>query len=316
VVLAVPRTPTADSQPVRLAGSLADRCCSCPLPGTLSLVRACPNCASNDLDLIQRLGGPAMVLRCVNCGHQWQHGEPPKAAEPGQTQEQRLRAKFPTAEDVSAERLAALEALAREDRHRHWAEEQGEFRHRFQTLFSPEGLPRLTPRDFYDFYRSERIANVGPASLVADRYVKEWGLEEYGERAIQAVEYLLLDGRRTLEQKLTDLIASRRPPAVPGIKEAILTKVLVVAMPDRMFPLLVYDSPGGSGKRQVARGVFDLDMPERDRTAWTIGRLIIWSNDLFLDVGRRLGFPDAHSAGDFVWWVWNQQRAGKDPLDG
>src|SRR4030067_866000 len=60
----------------------------------------CPQCSSLDLDPVQRLGGSAMILKCLQCGHQWQRGTPPEPAVPGQTVDQRLRAKFPSSGDI------------------------------------------------------------------------------------------------------------------------------------------------------------------------------------------------------------------------
>ncbi|SRR6266540_2841572 len=225
-----------------------------------------------------------------------------------------LRGYFPSVDDIGASRWAALERLKAEGRQKRWSEGDRDVAQRYHGFFSAEGFGAFSPQDFLEFYRTSALASIGNASLVADSYVKEMGIEEYGRRAKEAIEYLLFETEPSLEQRLTNLIDGNTPPAVPGVKEAILTKVLVAAWPDRFFPALVYDSPGGSGKRQVGEGVFDLRLPPRDRVAWTIGRLAVWSNDLFLEIGRRLGFPNAPSAGDFIWSIWNEQRAGRDPL--
>jgi hypothetical protein len=37
----------------------------------------CPNCGSDDLELIDRLQGEARRLRCSACGHEWVRGAPP-----------------------------------------------------------------------------------------------------------------------------------------------------------------------------------------------------------------------------------------------
>jgi hypothetical protein len=167
--------------------------------------------------------------------------------------------------------------------------------------------------DFKRFFVSDELANVGSARFAAQATLKELGPEEFLEKVREALEYLLFDDRRPLEKRMTDLVDGRSSPAVKGVREAILTKVMAAAMPDRIFPALVYDSEDGSGKRQVADALFGLALPPRDRTNWTIGRLAIWSNDLFVDVIHELGFQDLPSAADFVWGLWGRYRNG-EPL--
>lgn len=274
-------------------------------------VVTCPTCGSDDLDLVERLAGDARILRCLQCGHQWQRGEVPQPAVPGLTTEQRLRARFPTVEDISSKRLKAFRELTTNPGRPRWSEYQGEFRDRYRELFSQDGLAQMTVDDFVDFYVSDAIANVGPAQFAANATLKELGPGAFLESVRAALEYLLYDERGPLEQRLTDLIDGHRSPALKGIREAILTKVLATAWPDRIFPLLVYDSEEGSGKRQIAAAILGLNLPPRDRTDWTIGRLAIWSNDLFADVAN-LGFTDLPSAADFVWWLWTRHREGQD----
>jgi hypothetical protein len=64
-------------------------------------VVTCPKWGSDDLDLVERFAGDARILRCLQCGHQWQRGEVPKPTVPGQKTEKRLRARFPSVEDIS-----------------------------------------------------------------------------------------------------------------------------------------------------------------------------------------------------------------------
>jgi hypothetical protein len=273
----------------------------------------CPSCGGEDLELVERLGGSARIIRCIRCGHQWQRGEMPKPADPGQTKDQRLRARFPTIEDVSSERLEALRALIDVPGQPRWSVHQGDFRGHYRELFSnKDGLSRMTVEDFKRFFVSDELANVGPARFAAETTLKEFGPDEFLEKVQAALEYLLFDERRSLEQRLTDLVDGHRSPAVKGVREAILTKVLAAAWPERIFPALVYDSVDGSGKRQVADALLGLTLPPKDQSNWTIGRLAIWSNDLFVDVARNLGFQDLLTAADFIWWMWHRHREGED----
>jgi Zn ribbon nucleic-acid-binding protein len=274
----------------------------------------CPNCGSDDdLELVERLGGDARIIRCTRCGHQWQRGEVPKAADPGKTKDQRLRARFPTIDDVSSKRLEALRNLIADPGRPAWSEHQVEFRDRYRVLFSArDRLSRMTVQDFERFFVSDELANVGPARFAAETTLKELGPEEFIDKVRAALEYLLFEERRPLEQRLTDLVDGHASPALKGVREAILTKVLAAAWPEQIFPALVYDSEDGSGKRQVADALLGLSLPPRDRSDWTIGRLAIWSNDLFVDVAHALGFQDLHSAADFVWWLWKRHQEGDE----
>ena len=177
-------------------------------------------------------------------------------------------------------------------------------------------LPGFTPADFHEFYRSDRIANIGNASLAADAYVKKWGAPgvlptvDRGRRVPPA-------GRATLPGAEADRPDRRQEGARgPGHQRSHPDQGSRGRLARPYVPRPRIRLPRRFRQAAGCEGFFDIDLPERDRTAWTIVRLIIWSNDLFIDIGRRMGFPDAASAGDFVWWTWNQQRAGKDPLAG
>ncbi len=170
----------------------------------------------------------------------------------------------------------------------------------------------MTVEDFKRFLVSDELAHVGPARFAAETTLKDFGPGEFLDKVRAALEYLLFDEQRSLEQRLTDLVDGERSPAVKGVREAILTKVLAAAWPERIFPALVYDSEDGSGRRQVADVLLGLTLPPKDRSNWTIGRLAICSNNLFVDVARNLGFQDLPTAADFIWWLWKRHREGED----
>lgn len=114
-------------------------------------------------------------------------------------------------------------------------------------------------------------AMIDPIEAMIDRI----GPDAFLEQVRSALAYLLFEEHRSLEQRLTDLIDGQASPAVKGVREAILTKVLAAAWPDRIFPALVYDSEEGAGKRQLAHALLGLSLPARDGSDWTIGRLAI-----------------------------------------
>jgi hypothetical protein len=266
----------------------------------------CPRCRGDDLELVGKLQGTARIVRCVRCGHEWQRGELPPQTEPGQTREQRLRARFPTAADVPADRLGALDRIASSFERTVPAEEE-EFVAQYQDVFSRNRLRDMTAEDFQRFYRSTHIASAGYAAWGLDRNFLERDPQEYTRQIREAIHYLLYSPKGSLESRLTDLIDERGRLGVRGVKETVLTKVLAVVYPDRIFSLATYDSPSG-GKRQIARKVLDLELPARDSVDWTIGKLIIWSSDLFAEIGRRW-FEDLRVASRFFWCLWRMDDA-------
>ena len=67
--------------------------------------------------------------------------------------------------------------------------------------------------------------------------------------------------------------------------------------PDRFLAIVTYDQ-----KAEMARAVYGLELPPQDRVAWTIGRLVVWSNDLLNELTGE-GFADRPHAGAFLWWA-------------
>ena len=74
--------------------------------------------------------------------------------------------------------------------------------------------------------------------------------------------------------------------------------MLCVVEPERFLPVLKYSAPT-DGKKEIAKLVFDLDLPPAEKVAWTIGRLVVWSNDLLRSlVGNDI--PDLQHATQFL----------------
>ena len=74
--------------------------------------------------------------------------------------------------------------------------------------------------------------------------------------------------------------------------------MLCVVEPERFLPVLKYSAPT-DGKKEIAKLVFDLDLPPAEKVAWTIGRLVVWSNDLLRSlVGNDI--PDLQQATQFL----------------
>lgn len=221
------------------------------------------------------------------------------------------RARFTTTADmVAPERLRLLEALRREflTDVPHPDEEAGRYRDVYRQAFEADALPYTTPIALKDFANSKVVARPGNMS----RFNDEWralGNVRAAEAFRGVVEHLLRgEDPPAPEDRLTELITSDEPPAMPGFREAMLTRVLCIAEPERFLPILIYTSPAG-GKREIARQVFGIELPAPETTSQTIGRLAYWSNDLLVElIGHR--FVNLDHARQFLWWVKDHPDLG------
>jgi hypothetical protein len=262
-------------------------------------MQTCPICSSDDLDGNRQTDGTILV-RCGACQHTWTRGEPRRAPVRVDTLEA-ARKRFPSAGDVTPARLERVEAMKREflARRPQPDPEVAPYWERYQQVFSAEGLRSCRPQDLKDFANTPTGARPGNMSVFND----EWnalGTEAAAARTRDAIEYLLRGpADRPLEERLTDLIDERDGRGMKGFKESLLTKVLCVMQPDRFVPILTYSTEAG-GKREIAKWFYDLALPDQNRVQWTIGRLIIWSNDLLLSlVGD--GFSHTQLIAQFFW---------------
>lgn len=225
---------------------------------------------------------------------------PARSAEDVETARRRFTA---TAADVPPERWRAIDALRREflADFPHPDEEAGRYRDVYRQAFEADALPYTTPNALRDFANSKVVARPGNMS----RFNDEWralGSQRAAEAFRGVIEHLLRgEDPPAPEDRLTELITSDTPPAMPGFREAMLTRVLCIVEPERFLPILIYTSPAG-GKREIARQVFGLELPAPETSSQTIGRLAYWSNDLLVElIGNR--FVDLDHARQFLWWV-------------
>lgn len=173
---------------------------------------------------------------------------------------------------------------------RHWA--------KFRWVFSADGLDKAVISDLKLFADDPTGASIGDPT----EFDKAWVLlgEFEGARRVRAMTNRLLRGPGALEDRLSDLINGDFAMSMPAWTEALLTKTLAVVEPDRFLPIVTYDD-----KRAIASTVYGLDLPEVDMTAWTIGRLAVWSNDLLVELTGD-GFVDLQHAAAFLRWARNQ----------
>jgi hypothetical protein len=189
--------------------------------------------------------------------------------------------------------------------------EIAEYRARYQEVFSREGLATATPEDLYEFVNSDTVANPGNMSGF-NRAWKTQGPDKAATQVRASIEYLLYGPESLrLEDRLTQLIEGKKGLGLPSFnKEPLLTKVLCLAQPERFLPVLKY-SAATDGKKEIVKLVFDLDLPAAEKVAWTIGRLVVWSNDLLRSlVGNDV--PDLQHATQFLAWAKTRPALSRD----
>jgi hypothetical protein len=156
-------------------------------------------------------------------------------------------------------------------------------RARFEPIFRPGNLPKLTAEDFRSFlvFRNNQhwvgLHRMGPG-ICSDM------------KRLRAALAVLLDESRPIQQRLDDLMPGGSA-GVPGMGRAILTAVLLVMFPERYG---VLNSRSKATMQEL--GLW----PEFERSA-SFGRRYARVNDVLLDVTRELG-TDLWTL-DGLWWA-------------
>ena len=268
----------------------------------------CPACGTDDyVSLVEVLPDSRRKLRCSPCGEEWTRGTAAFQA-PAPPTLAAIKARFPKPGDVEPIRLARAQELKREFLIAVPVPDPAVavYWDYYQRVFSADGLPSAAPQDLKDFANSNIGANPGNMSVFNEAW-NEMGSEDGAIRVRKVLEYLLrgLDSVE-LEERLTALIHDTKSFGMKGFKEALLTKVLCIVYPDRYLTILKYT--GEAGKREIARSIWGLELPDPERVTWTTGRLIIWSNDLLLAlIGD--GFQTQQHAAQFLWWAKDQGKS-------
>lgn len=274
----------------------------------------CPLCVrEDDVFLIRTLPDGRKEAECKDCDFTFVYGSPTPEDKPAARKSTPRKApakpkakvvaarpieyvvrQFPTAADVAPADLERAEALKVEFLTTpyepdalvasHWA--------KFRWVFSADGLEKVAIHDLKQFADDP----IGVSTGDPTEFDKAWVLlgELEGARRVRAVTNHLLRGSGALEDRLTDLINGTVIVAMPGWGEAVLTKTLTVAEPDRFLPLVTY-----AQKRAIASSLYGLELPNPDETSWTIGRLGVWSNDLLLELAGD-DFVDLRHAAKFL----------------
>lgn len=269
----------------------------------------CPLCSDDeDIEVVRSLEGGGRVVR-HRCGYEWEHVAPaaPKRERASRSLSfDELAARFPKAEDVEPGRLEHVARL--KERYlavrpdfdprvaAYWAE--------YREIFSPDGLRACDPRRLKDFANSEVGAHPGNQATFNSAW-NAMGDAAAGGATRETIAYLLYGPDDTpLGDRLHRLLAGTEPFAMTGFKEALLTRVLCVVEPERFLTILKYTTEAG-GKREIARKVYGLELPAPESVNWTLGRLILWSNDLLRSLAGE-GFANQQHAAAFLWWAKDQ----------
>jgi hypothetical protein len=268
---------------------------------------SCPKCAESE-----RLDGKPLAdgrrqIDCHNCGNQWIRGEAKVVSKPVNTFEE-AKKRFPGPENVDPVRMLRVDGLKESflKVHPKPQPEVAQYWARYQQVFSREGLKVCAPSDLKDFANTDTGA--GPGNMSGFNIAwKTMGAEAAASQTRKAIDYLLYGPAEVhLEDRLTNLIHGYKGLGMTGFKEALLTKVLCIMKPERFVPILTYSSDKG-GKKEIAKLVYGLELPEEAKVTWTIGRLIFWSNDVLLHLAGD-GFASKQHMSQFLWSAKDEQQ--------
>jgi hypothetical protein len=273
---------------------------------------ACPTCNSEDINGTPQADS-RLLIHCNDCGHEWLRGEARR--DPGRPAVQTfesLHSSFPTPSAVRPDVRERVELLRADFllTRREPDPDVEKFRARYQELFSREGLATAPAEELYEFANSDTVASAGNMSGF-NRAWKTQGEERAAQKVRESIEFLLYGPESLrLEDRLTQLVDGKKLGLPSFNKEPLLTKVLCIVEPERFLPVLRYSAPT-DGKKEIAKLVFDLDLPPAEKVAWTIGRLAVWSNDLLRSlVGNDI--PDLQHATQFLAWAKTRPALSRD----
>ncbi len=187
---------------------------------------------------------------------------------------------------------------------KHHLEMQGEF----AGLLSEESL--VSPEDFdLDLFRKLIADNYGHPGNQANlnRYLKETG-EPGVAQLTRAISYVLYGDGDEAERldAVTDVDSELR---VFGLGEAVLTKCLAIAFPERWLPLFMYGSSEGKGKKDILEL---LEARLGDDRSMSMGEKAVRSNDALRERTEPLAPEEPWVQASFLWWL---RTYGSDPVN-
>ncbi|WP_291081554.1 hypothetical protein [Dietzia sp. UBA5065] len=236
----------------------------------------CPMCHSGDsLAPISVDGGADEAYFCEECSN-LVHTRAPVVTAPRRIPRPAatVRGELPGPSDADAGRVAEVEAVKIQflARPRDSGSKVAGYLEGYQQVFSSVGLAACAPGVLKDFANSNIGCNPGNMSVFNSAW-NELGEREAAERVREVIDYLLRGEGLDLEDRFSALVNGSASVEMKGFKEALLTRVLWVDDPGRFVPLLTYT--GNAGKKEIARSIWGLRLPDPDSVDWSLGRLSV-----------------------------------------
>ena len=270
---------------------------------------ACPKCNSEDINGTPQADS-RLLIHCADCGHEWLRGEARR--DPGRPAVQTidsLHAAFPTAADV---RLDVRERVAMLSRRVPCSTTAGA-RPRGRRV--PRPLPgAVQPRGPVDGARPRTCwtsptptRSPAPATCPASTARgRPRARTRRRHKVRESIEYLLYGPESLrLEDRLTQLIEGKKGSASRRSTRSRCSPRCSASSSPSASCRCSSTPRRSDGKKEIAKLVFELDLPPAEKVAWTIGRLAVWSNDLLRSlVGNDI--PDLQHATQFLAWAKTQ----------
>jgi hypothetical protein len=271
----------------------------------------CPLCVrEDDVHLVRTLPDGRKEARCDDCDFVFAYGSPtpePKVAAPRRTTTRTktparpaalplevARRQFETVAEVTDDVRDRVTELKLEFLAKPYVPDPVVASHwrKYAWVFSADGIEKVADFDLKQFVHDRTGLDQGSTAELD----KAWTLmgELEGGRRVRATVQHLLRGSGSVEDRMTDLVDGGYAMAMPGFGEELLTKTLAIADADRFLPIGTY-----AEKRDLAASLTGLELPEVGTAAWTIGRLVVWTNDLLVDLAGD-GFDDLHQVANFL----------------
>ena len=155
---------------------------------------------------------------------------------------------------------------------------------RYQTLFNPENLDKLTTEQFLAFLHFKENGHWNGLARSGTKVVNNMGRLRYALK-------ILLDERRPIVERI-DFIAERdKAGYIPGLGKALYTAILLVTYPDKY----------GVWNQRSEDGLKMLDLWRKPAAYTTQGQMYAYMNQVFLEVAEvmKVDLWDL----DTLWWL-------------
>lgn len=255
-------------------------------------VSTCPSCSSNRVSLVMT-SATGNRYRCDACRHGWRTGGRRVGSAGSRA---KANSSFPA--DITldgAESEARFQTLLERYRIVGGSPSDAEIAWRAEAAksFAAGNIDSVPTSLFHELSDGTEVASTGRQMA----FRKNWatlGDDAATEQARRTVAHLL-HGDGDVAQRLDDVFEMRNGIGMPGLKEALVTKILAIVEPETYLPILT--TKGKLEFLQHVWGVREVAV-KKDPLAKTV----LWSNALLAD-RLRATFPDLLHAAHFLWWT-------------